>query len=253
MTINPQFVNFLLAGSVVLFLTPYLILSLLDLKKVERKISTTPRFFRDVVDNVDSGADLISAFRNAIKNEYGVLNEDVKKLSNQLSWGVPFDKAFMDFAENVGEKNLKRDIKLVIEARRVGGHAEQILRELSEKISTETVRIKQRRSNLASNTFTGYISFIIFLVIVVVVYNNLFLELGSSFGGGGEGDVSGVDTQQFESMIDTYITLITLLSYELAILSGLLFGQMQDNRVISGTPHVVVLVAITFIALFFFL
>ena len=248
-TIEAEIVNILLVIPAVIFMIPYLVLSLYEVKSIESKMEIVPRFFRDIVDSVESGADLISSIRNSVKNEYGVLNEDIKKLSNQLSWGVDFDKAMLNFAKNIGSDDLKRDIKLVIEARKIGGHVEKILRELSLKINTETLRKKERKSNLASNTFTGYISFLIFLGIIILVYNNLFVELGSTMAAG--------DTQtepgQENPVLNLYLTLFTLLTYELAILSGFLFGMMQENNLIAGAPHVVVLVLMSFLGFFFFI
>ncbi len=240
-------VNIMLVAPAILFLVPFLSVSLFEVKRVESKMQIVPRFFRDIVDSVESGSDLISAIMNSVKNEYGVLNEDIKKLANQLSWGVSFDSAILSFADNIGSKDLRRDLLLVIEARRVGGHVEKILRELSEKISVENLRTKERKSNLASNTFTGYISFLIFLFIIILVYNNLFVELGNSFAE--NEDVS----EQQSGALNLYLTLFTLLAYELAILSGFLFGLMQENNLISGAPHVVLLIVFTFVGFFFFI
>ena len=177
--LDAQTVNLYLVIPAVVFLVPYLSLSLYEVKSVASKMEVVPRFLRDVVDSVESGTDLVSSIRNSVKNQYGVLNEDIKKLSNQLSWGVDFEQALLNFADNIGSKDLKRDLRLVIEARKVGGHVEKILRELSLKITTELLRTKERTSNLASNTFTGYISFLIFLGIIILVYNNLFVGLGA--------------------------------------------------------------------------
>lgn len=246
-TIPPKQVNLFLVAPAILFLVPYLSLSLFEVKRVESKMLIVPRFFRDVVDSVESGSDLISSIMNSVKNEYGVLNEDIKKLSNQLSWGVTFDEAILKFANNIGSRDLKRDLLLVMEARRVGGHVEKILRELSEKINTENLRVKERKSNLASNTFTGYISFLIFIFIIILVYNNLFVELGTSVA---EDDELSVQQSQ---VLNLYLTLFTLLAYELAILSGFLFGLMQENNLISGAPHVVMLIVFTFFGFFFFI
>ena len=242
---NPDLINIIMAFPFILLLTPYLVMSLFDIKKVESKMTVISRFIRDVVDNVESGMDLITSIKTTTGNEYSVLNEDIKKLSNQLSWGVDFDKALMNFADNVGSKDLKRDFRLVIEARRVGGHVEKILRELSLKINTEIMRQRERRNNLASNTFTGYVSFIIFIMIIILVYNSLFQGTTQA-----EEDVSGVANESSGSKI--YLSLLILLSYELAILSGFLFGMMQEGNVISGAPHVVLLTLVTFLGFFFF-
>lgn len=243
----PRGVNVVMMLPFILFLAPYLVWKLYQNKIVDAKMQVVPRFLRDIVDSVESGIDLISSIKASTANEYGVLNPEVKKLSNQLSWGVSFDKAILRFSENIGSKELKRDLLLITEARKVGGHVEQILRELSQKISIDILRKDERKSNLASNTFTGYISFIIFLIIIVLVYNNLFVGLLGSFN---ENDTS--NSSVADQSVSIYLSLFILLAYELAILSGFLFGMMQENSLVSGAPHVVMLVLLTFLVFFFF-
>lgn len=246
---NPNYVNIYLIMPFIFFLIPYLVLSLYQLRKVESKMAVIPRFLRDIVDNVESGMDLVTSIKNTVGNEYGVLNDDIKRFANQLSWGVDFETGLLMFADNVGSSTLKRDFLLVIEARKIGGHVEKILRELSQKINNENMRNTERKNNLASNTFTGYVSFIIFIFIIILVYNNLFVGLGASMNEANNNSVAdGSDDK-----IKIFLTLLTMLSYELAILSGFLFGLMQDNNIINGAPHVVILVVLTFIGFFFFI
>lgn len=246
----PRNINIVIMLPFIFFLTPYLIIALYQVKRVESKMEIIPRFLRDIVDNVESGMDIVSSIKNTVNNEYGILNDDVLKFANQLSWGIDFEEALINFATNVGSKDLRRDFLLVSEARKVGGHVEKILRELSIKISNENLRNTERKSNLASNTFTGYISFIIFILIIILVYNNLFLGLGKTLGAN---EKDNNVTEKNNEMMLFYLTLLMLLTYELAILSGFLFGLMQDNNIISGAPHVVALVIMTFIGFFFFL
>lgn len=247
----PHLINIVLVLPFIFFLTPYLVLSLYGIKRVEAKMQVIPRFLRDIVDNVESGMDLISAIKVTTGNEYSVLNEDIRKLSNQLSWGISFEKAFLNFAKNIGSKDLQRDFLLVIEARKIGGHVEIILRELSGKINIDNLRIRERKSNLASNTFTGYISFIIFIFIIILVYNSLFVGVAQNMNGSSEDSSDSNNATDVKMSI--FLSLLTLLSYELAILSGFLFGLMQENNIINGAPHVVILVIMTFIGFFFFI
>ena len=242
---NSQVVNVLIMLPFVLFLIPYLFLSLYGYKLVKSKMEVVPRFLRDIVDNIESGMDMVSAVINSSSNEYGILNDDVARFANQLSWGIKFDDAFLNFANQVGDSGLRRDFLLVREAKAVGGHVEILLRELSEKIDNANIREKERKGALASNTFTGYISFIIFLFILIIIYNSLFLELADE----ADGDM----IQTSEAEIELFLTLLILLSYEVSILSGFLFGMMQENSLISGAPHVVALVVMTFIGFFFFI
>jgi len=244
---NPKYINIYLLLPFIFFLIPYLVLNLFKIKKVEAKMEIIPRFLRDIVDNIESEMDVVSAINNTINNEYITLNADIKKFANQLAWGIDFETAFINFADSIGSKSLKRDFILIIEARKIGGHFEKILRELSEKISTENLRVKERKSNLASNTFTGYISFIIFIFIIILVYNNLFVGFSETNNQLGENSA----TVNSQTLI--FLSLLTFLSYELAILSGFLFGLMAENNIIAGAPHVVILVLMTFIGFFFFI
>lgn len=253
---EPKLINIYLALPFVLFLTPYLLIGLMGVKKVETKMKSIPRFLRDVVDNVESGMDLVTSIKSTTENEYGILNEDIQKLSNHLAWGIDFDTALTEFGKNVGSSVLKRDLRLVIEARAVGGHAEKILREVSNKISVETLRQKERKDNLSSNTFTGYISFMIFLLIIVLIYNNLFLGIGSAASptiGGINESLGATQAPVADDRTLIYLSLLMLLSYELSILSGFLFGLMQENKIIAGGPHVSALVILTFIGFYFFI
>ena len=245
----PKAINVVLVIPFIFFLFPYLILSLYDVRKIDAKMQVVPRFLRDVVDNVESGMDLISSIKTTTRNEYSSLNEDIIKLVNQLSWGISFEEAFLKFADNIGSKDLRRDFILVIEARKVGGHVEKILRELSLKISLDNLRKKERKTNLASTIFTGYISFVIFIFIIVIVYNSLFLSIATKLSS----NQNQVLTESNNSKMNSFLSLLILLSYELAILSGFLFGLMQNNEIISGAPHVLLLVVITFIGFFFFI
>jgi len=244
---NPKMINVVMVIPFAFFLTPYLFLSLYKLKTVDKKMQVIPRFLRDVVDNMSSGMDLIGSIKTTVGNQYSILNEDIQKLVNQLSWNIDFNDAFLKFAENIGSENLKRDFLLVIKARAIGGHVEQILRELSDKITIDNLRAKERKAGLSSNTFTGYISFFIFLLIIVVIYNSLFTGIASM----GATDGSMVSSENTSANIN--LTLLILLSYELAVLSGFLFGMMQNNDLIYGGPHVVLMVVSTFLAFFLFI
>ncbi len=247
---KPRVVNVILALPFFIIVTPYLFFRLYEVKKVEKKMQVVPRFFRDIVDNVESGVSLVRSIKACVNNEYGPLNSEVVKLNNRIEWGIDVETAFMKFAEDVGSEELKKDILLVIEARRVGGHVEKMLREISEKINADNLRKKEIRNSLASNTVTGYISFVIFIFIVIVSFNNLFANLGNASFSGING---GASVGENLIKIDIFKSLITMLSYEMSVLSGMLFGFMSDNNIITGAPHVVALVAITFFAFFLFL
>ena len=67
------------------------------------------------------------AVQTLATSEYGALNDEVKKMSDQLSWGIKFSDVILQFAERVGTPLVKRAISLISEADRAGGKISDIL------------------------------------------------------------------------------------------------------------------------------
>jgi len=250
---EPRLVNFIFAIPFFFILTPYLFIKLYQVKTVESKMDVVPRFFRDIVDGMESGLEFVSSIKMTRNNEYGSLNIDIKKLINRLSWGVDIDTALIKFSKDVGSRELLRDMLLVIEARKVGGHLDKMFKEISEKISQEILRKKEIKNALASNTMTGYISFGIFLFIIVITFNSLFTAFTNPSMLSNKMLSSNGNSGDVYHKINIFKSVLTILSYEMSILSGLLFGFMSENRMVAGAPHVVMLATLTFLTFFIFI
>ena len=67
------------------------------------------------------------AVQTLATSEYGALNDEVKKMSDQLSWGVKFSDVIRQFADRVGTPLVQRAIALIAEADRAGGKISDIL------------------------------------------------------------------------------------------------------------------------------
>ena len=84
-------------------------------------------FTRSLVESVKSGVSIPRSIQNVSKKNYEALNPYVKKLSHQIEWGIPTSKALQTFAEDTGNKVIKRSISLMVEAERSGGDITDIL------------------------------------------------------------------------------------------------------------------------------
>ena len=243
---EPESVNFYLIFPFIFFLFPYIIYSTYRYYTINSKMQSLPRFLRDIVDSMEGGMDLISSIHSTTKTDYGALNYDILKLSNRLHWGVNMYDALNLFGENIGDKSFIRDFNLVIQAQKIGGHVKIILKELSEKIAVENLRTEKRQKDMSSNIVTGYISFGIFTLIVIILFSTLFSSLvfENNYSDTGE------DPQELVDSYNENLSLFIILSYELAILSGFLFGFMGKGSFISGGPHVIILVLIVFLIFF---
>ena len=86
-----------------------------------------PDFLRDMAEYWKGGLSMTVAVQTLVKSEYGALNEEVKKMSDQLSWGIKFSDVIKQFSERVGTPLVKRAITLIAEADRAGGKISDIL------------------------------------------------------------------------------------------------------------------------------
>ncbi|MFP4402477.1 MAG: type II secretion system F family protein [Candidatus Nanoarchaeia archaeon] len=243
---NPEDVNLYLMFPFVFFLFPYIIYSVYNSYYVDIKMRNIPRFLRDIVDNMEGGMDFITAIHETAQTDYRALNYDVYKLSNRIYWGVDIYEALTLFTADVGSKKFQRDFSLIIQAQKIGGHVKIVIRELSDKIAEENSRNEMRKKDMSSNTVTGYISFGVFTLIVILLFSTLFSSLVF------DNQDANSSIRELEESYNTNLSLFIILAYELAILSGFLFGIMSNNSFISGGPHVIILVFVVFILFFGF-
>ena len=78
-----------------------------NINAIEEKF---PDFLRDMAEYWKGGLSMTVAVQTLAGSEYGALNNEVKKMSDQLSWGVAFSDVIGMFAERVGTPIVKRAI-----------------------------------------------------------------------------------------------------------------------------------------------
>ena len=85
--------------------------------EVEEKF---PDFLRDLAEYWKGGLSMTVAVQTLATSEYGALNDEVKKMSDQLSWGVKFSDVIGQFAERLARRSCAATT-LIAEADRAGG------------------------------------------------------------------------------------------------------------------------------------
>ncbi len=188
-----------------------------------------PRFLRDVTDNINAGMTLPQAVRTASNNAYGDLTSYVKELSAKIGWGIPFDKAFMSFAEKTKSKIITRTAKSIIEVHHHGGSIHGVLGAITSSV-LELERIKKERAtSIYGPMVTGYFIFFLFLGIMLTMARVLipaFMWEGS----GGIENVKIFFTDMFRNMVVIQ-----------GIFAGLGIGKMAEGSITAGFKHAFVL------------
>lgn len=236
-------------------LTAIVPLTLLQLRETQRKDSidkNLPLFLLALSSAVQSGANLIRAIETTADRHMGSLTPELKNLRANLSWGMPVEDAFENFASRTGTKMARRVSVLLEMALKIGGDIRANL-EMIQKHVTELQNLeKERKSSLAPYTYTIYISFAVFLGIAVILSSQFFSEFevvqklleetpAATGGGGYFSSITEIDISQLNQILFN-------MSIIEAVFGGLAAGKIGAGSYVAGLKHIVVMIIMAVVA-----
>jgi len=236
-------------------LTAIVPVTLIHLRETQRKDNidrNLPLFLLALSSAVQSGANLIRAIENAADRNMGPLTPELKNLRANISWGMPIEDAFENFANKTGTKMSKRVAVLLEMALKIGGDIRTNL-EMIQKHVTELQNLEKERK-LAPYTYTIYISFAVFLGIAVILSSQFFSEfavvqklLEKSPGAGGGEFFSSITNMDIEALN----TVLFNMSIIEAIFGGLAAGKIGSGNYVAGIKHIIVMIVMAVVAFMF--
>jgi len=228
--------------------------TLLHLKETQRKDNidkNLPLFLLALSSAVQSGANLIRAIETTADRNMGPLTPELKNLRANISWGMPIEDAFENFAKRTGTKMSRRVSTLLEMALKIGGDIRANLEMIQQHVTDLQNLEKDRKASLAPYTYTIYISFAVFLGISVILSSQFFSEFlvvqkmlidspGITEGG------------MFSSIIDMDIEALNSILFNMsiieAIFGGLAAGKIGSGNYVSGIKHIMIMIVMAVVA-----
>ncbi len=211
-------------------------------KEIELKFL---EFIRNLVEAVKSGIPIPRGISQVADKDYGSLSPYIKKLSYQIEWGIPMHNALIIFADDTGNKVIKRSISIIIEADQSGGDISDIL----SSVSTSVVNIKklkeERKSSITSQIVQGYIVFLMFIIIMLVLQILLFPKLANiSVNLQSGNDLAGLGGGQSDDKFDIDFIFFMLLIIQ-GFFDGLVIGKFSEGSIKNGLIHSLILMTLS--------
>ena len=229
-------------------------LTMLQVKESQRKDSidrNLPLFLLALSSAVQSGANLIRAIETTAERNMGALTPELKNLRANLSWGMPVEDSFQNFANRTGTKTARRVTVLLEMALKIGGDIRTNL-EMIQKHVTELQNLeKERKSSLAPYTYTIYISFAVFLGIAVILSSQFFsqFEVVQQLLSKGPGTSGGAF---FSSIKDVNFSALNQILFNMSIIEavfgGLVAGKIGAGTYVAGIKHIIVMIVMAVVA-----
>ncbi len=231
---------FLLGIGIVVLVLPFVIGLAVESRIEKEKNERFLEFARSLAENVKGGTPIGKSIINMSGKNFGSLTPHIKKLANQITLGIPISRAFENFAYDIGSVNIERAIALIKEAENAGGKIDDILDSVASSIY-EIEKLKKERQAAISNLIVqGYIIFLIFIGIMMVMqFKILPLTSEVSAAGGigtGSTDLAGINAPSANSAEELARPFLYLLIIQ-GIFSGLAIGKLAEGSIKSGIKH----------------
>jgi len=206
--------------------------------EVEEKF---PDFLRDLAEYWKGGLAMTVAVQTLATSEYGALNDEVKKMSDQLSWGIKFSDVIKQFADRVGTPLVQRAIALIAEADRAGGKISDILVTAANDSRELKFLEGERRRAIGSYIAVIWTSYFVFLGVIVTLAVVFIPAIAGSNSSGEDGGDSGGQTIGNMTIrnIDP-LFFLTVFYYGVtmqAVGNGTMAGLMSTGRFSTGFKH----------------
>lgn len=245
---------FLIGIAMAVIAMPFVATTIFETNLEKEKNEQFLEFARALAENVKGGTPIGQSIRNMRNKNFGSLTENIGKLANQISMGIPMSKALDTFAEDIGSITVKRAISLIKEAEMAGGKIDDILDSVASSIYQVEKLKKERAAAISSLVVQGYIIFFIFIGIMLVMQFKIIplTEEVNSVGGlegigGGFGSaVPGVGEGEGFSTDDLSRPLLWMLLMQ-GFFSGLAIGKLSEGSVKAGVKHSFVMTIAAFL------
>lgn len=255
--------------------SPYMLYRYYRLRKINDMEEQFPNFLKDLVESKRSGMTLPKALASTANTDYGELSSEVRKMHNQLSWGIEFERVLELFSKRLEDSDLiSRSMKIVTEAYESGGEIVSTMETLASDATIIKEAQKTKQSKLQQYVVVMYIIYFMFLGIALVLGKVLIqigsgtsIQAGSEIMGGnpnickpylGGGSIYSFVCGFFFSLCGIFgfgegaacyfrSLFFSMILVE-GIFSGLIIGQIENESIAAGFKHSLILSGIGFVA-----
>lgn len=239
---NRNLFYFLLVVSLIVSLLPFMLAFLFSQKAQKEKEAKFLEFSRDLVEGVRSGTPINKSIISLQKRDYGSLTPHVKKLANQIYFGINLETAFETFAKETKSKVIARAMTLISQAQKAGGKIDSILASVTSSVKQTDDLQKEKKAAVYNLVLQGYIIFMVFIIIMLVL-EYAILPLAVEFSQG-EMD-AGLNTSKEVLSKAQFSTPLFVMLLVQSIFAGLVIGKVSEGSIFEGIKHSFMLTTIT--------
>jgi flagellar protein FlaJ len=197
-------------------------------------------FLRDLTEVRKTGLSPEKCIENLSKREYGVFSKELRKISSEISWGIPVKKVIMQFLKRTKSWMTQLVMFLLVETIDVGGGTISMIESLARFNSLTQDVEKEKRMSVRPYIMMPYLASILLVATTIMMLSFTTGTLGVSAIAG----EAGAPPKDFSGMKTIFLTSVIFHSY----LIGIVAGKISEESVAAGFKHASILVIIACVA-----
>jgi archaeal flagellar protein FlaJ len=192
-------------------------------------------FLRDLTEVRKTGLSPEKCIESLSQREYGTFTKELRKISSEISWGIPIKNVMHDFLNRTKSWMVQIVMFLLVETIDVGGGTVGMIDSLARFNNMTQEVEKEKKMSTRPYVFMPYLASVL-LVATTIMMMGLTTGLG----------VPGMETAPTDNtlMQTVFMTAVIFNSY----LIGIVAGKISEESIGAGFKHATILVIISIIA-----
>jgi len=251
-SVNIRILDDLVIQSLLLVFGSFAVVRTIYSRRVSRIEAATPELLERLASLNEAGMTLVESLRRVRGSDVGVLSPEVERIWADISMGANVDDALVRFGRRIRTTAISRVVTLLTKAMQASGQLGPVLRIAATQARADHRLRNRRRQQMFTYLVVIYISFFVFLVIIVAVQEVLVPALPSSVPTPDNANQLGVNTDQFARLGQVDKAAYTLVFFHIAliqaVLTGFIGGQLGEGSLKDGAKHATILLGIAYVA-----
>jgi flagellar protein FlaJ len=199
---------------------------------IERGINS---FLRDLTEIRKTGLSPEKCIESLSNRDYGDFSRELRKISSEISWGIPLRKVIMDFVKRTKSWMAQLVMFLLVETIDVGGGTIAMIESLARFNNLTQEVEKEKKMATRPYIMMPYFASILLVATTIMMIN---------FSSATRGVAGGASTPIMTEVTEIFVTAVIFHSYMI----GLVAGKISEESVAAGFKHAAALVIIAALA-----
>jgi len=195
-------------------------------------------FLRDLTEVRKTGLSPEKCIESLSNRDYGAFTKELRKISSEISWGIPIKRVIMDFLKRTHSWMTQLVMFLLVETIDVGGGTIAMIESLARFNNLTQEDEKEKKMSVRPYIMMPYLASILLVATTIMMMGFTTGTLAVTVPG------QTAPQKDFSAMKTIFLASVIFHSY----LIGIVAGKISDESVASGFKHASILVVIAALA-----